>query len=492
MTKRKQTVMRQKKKTTYRKNQWILVFTILCSLLLIAPQSAKAQFNPFDPGGPLGPTGPFEPNPGGPGLPPPNPFIGTELCCSCPATVAEVSAEEFNGPSDQATVPRIGNHIASELAAQRIWIISIFWEDNILPALMLMSEQLTATAMKQVQIIGGFFDARQQMETQQVFQKIKAQAHKDYQPSVGMCEFGSVTRSLAASERRGEYNAYVLSQRAQDRHLGQAFTAARDGALGDIINRLDQFKTTYCDPNDNNGGLGDLCTGSDRKRRNKDIDYVRTLAAPATIEADFSNAALTPDEEDLFALQSNLYGHKVFFKFGEDATEELGDATPPDLNKTQENYMDMRALLAKRSVAENSFNALAALKSEGTEGSKDYLFAILEELGISTTPTGNSQESDAEKLLGEKPSYYAQMEVLTKKIYQNPDFYTNLYDKPANVERKQVAMQAIGLMQKFDLFKSYLRQEASMSVLLEMAILDQNALVNNEANVSGAEGEDAR
>jgi hypothetical protein len=78
------------------------------------------------------------------------------------------------------------------------------------------------------------------------------------------------------------------------------------------------------------------------------------------------------------------------------------------------------------------------------------------------------------------PSYYAQMEVLTKKIYQNPDFYTNLYDKPANVERKEVAMQAIGLMQKFDLFKSYLRTEASLSVLLETSIQDLQDKVQDQ------------
>ena len=72
------------------------------------------------------------------------------------------------------------------------------------------------------------------------------------------------------------------------------------------------------------------------------------------------------------------------------------------------------------------------------------------------------------------------MEILTKKIYQNPDFYTNLYDKPANVERKGVALQAIGLMQKFDLFKSNLRSEASLSVLLELAVIDLQKEVENE------------
>ena len=74
------------------------------------------------------------------------------------------------------------------------------------------------------------------------------------------------------------------------------------------------------------------------------------------------------------------------------------------------------------------------------------------------------------------------MEVLTKKVYQKPDFYTNLYDTPANVDRKEVAMQAIGLMQKFDIFKSYLRNEASLSVLLEMEVVTLQNEVENEIN----------
>jgi hypothetical protein len=43
-----------------------------------------------------------------------------------------------------------------------------------------------------------------------------------------------------------------------------------------------------------------------------------------------------------------------------------------------------------------------------------------------------------------------------------------------------VAMQAIGLMQKFDLFKSYLRTEASLSVLLETSIQDLQDKVQDQ------------
>lgn len=402
----------------------------------------------------------------------------------------------------------VNRHTDEEFEAHRVWWVSIFWEDNLLPALMLMSSQLTSVAVKQTEVIGGFLDAKHQLETQQTLQKITARAHKDYHPTVGMCEFGSSVKSLAASERQGEVNAVILSQRSMDRALGNANTAAASGQLSDSLSRLKQFREVYCNVKDNNNGLKYMCEhdqdgtftdsdignaapggvgGTDPLRFNKDIDYARTLEMPWTIDVNLTDesANITADEQDVFALAANLYSRDVFARpQGLDLTSDKSA-----LSTMQQAYMDVRAVLAKRSVAENSYNALVGMKSSGTAGSRDFLEALLLELGIddATTnvkayigdssgtptsfPTQNVSELDA--LLGENPSYYAQMEVLTKKIYQNPDFYTNLYDKPANVERKGVAMQAIGLMQKFDLLKSNLRTEATQSVLLELAIIDR-------------------
>ena len=75
-------------------------------------------------------------------------------------------------------------------------------------------------------------------------------------------------------------------------------------------------------------------------------------------------------------------------------------------------------------------------------------------------------EEEVFEYIGERPSYYAQLELLAKKIYQNPDFYANLYDKPANVARKGVALKAIELMLDRAIYESQLRREMATSVLL--------------------------
>ena len=87
---------------------------------------------------------------------------------------------------------------------------------------------------------------------------------------------------------------------------------------------------------------------------------------------------------------------------------------------------------------------------------------------------------DAQRLVGENPSYFAQMEVLTKRIYQDPRFFAELYDKPANVERQRAAMRGINLAQQNDLLGVLHRREMLLSVLLELKLqnLDQKASGN--------------
>ena len=298
-------------------------------------------------------------------------------CTSCAQTVRQTEETEWRSGSG-GTTPVIKQRVDTEFTALRVWTISMVWEDNILPALMMMADQLSAVAMQQVQIIGSFLDAKQQMQAQQVLQKMNARAHKDYHPSVGMCQFGTGAKSLAASERNAEFNAVVMSQRSQDRALGNAFSAAAAGEAADKESRIKQFREKFCDPADNNNGLSYLCdhdqnagepTGpkgaTNPARINKDIDYVGTVDFPWTLNINFTDNKPTDNEEETLALASNLYGHYIFSRPPPGSLKPDTDPTAPIPNM-QQLYMDIRALLAKQSVAENSFNAITAMKSSGT------------------------------------------------------------------------------------------------------------------------------
>ncbi len=378
-------------------------------------------------------------------------------------------------------------HTTAEFNKHRGWMTSTFFVGQILPAMMRMTEQLSAVAMQQVMAIGMFMDAKHQMETQRLLQELQNQAHKDYQPSEDFCWFGTNVRSIAASEQIGRYNTLALNSRQMSRHLGKANTSGADARDRDKLSRWRHFAEFYCDPQDNNwdkaavgSGLTLACGagGGDTDRINIDIDFTRLIDEKRTLDVAFTDKNKpTSDEEDVLALGNNLYGHDVLVR----------SLNPSFLGKKQYQhlYMALRSVAAKRSVAENSYNAIVGMKSAGTSDAEnnggpntgEFLGAILKELGV---PDGEIYQ-----LIGEQPSYYAQLEILAKKIYQNPDFYSNLYDKPANVKRKSVALKAIELMLDRAIFESQLRQEMAMSVLLSSRLRPNFRDVNKELSGSG-------
>lgn len=374
-------------------------------------------------------------------------------------------------------------HTKEEFVNHRQWLTSEFLDNHLLPALMLFTEQMTAMAMQQVAGIGMILDAKHQMETQRLFQELEARAHKDYQPSEGMCTFGTNVRSLAASGRNADLSSVAISSRVLQRELLSGDTISASGSISDSLSRIAKFRSVYCNPKDNGDGLALLCpnTATGGERFNKDISFSRTFDEPLTLKLDFSDNNVQPDEEDVFALAANLYAHDVAPLIPKSfLTDDDGNPKPAGTTA----YMNIRALAAKRSVAQNSFATIAAMKSQGESEVQPYLYALMKEMGVS-----GENDEDIKKYLGERPSYYAQMEMLTKKLYQNPMFYTELYDKPANVERKNAAMKAIELMQRRDIYRSSLRTEAILAVMLETALNEAEDPIFNHIDTLQVEGE---
>lgn len=351
---------------------------------------------------------------------------------------------------------------------------------NYIPALQMMAQQISSVAIQQTMVIGTFFDGKEQLEAQQDIETLKAEAHKDYSPSAGMCQFGSFVKTIAHSEERADVNHRALHEVLTDRYTGKAGMASASGMARDVYARFDLFKEHYCDPNDHNTALTKICgpeegaatpSAEKRERLNKDIDYVRTAGAPLTLDIDFTNSEVTADELDVIELGKNLYWPVALDKFALSAKNLKNQ-------RLSEDYMHAREVIAKHILAHNSYLTQVAMKSAspnglGVQSGGAYMKALLVDFGLSG--------DEAEAVLGENPSYYAQMDVLTKRIYQDPDFYTNLYDKPTNVERMNASMQAIGLMQYRDRYDSQLRQELLISQMVENRLRDLSQTVSGKA-----------
>lgn len=403
-----------------------------------------------------------------------NSWAHTAACpcfASCPGVVS----------SNQLNIRQtITQHISNRFTQHRTWLLNNFFTGQVLPALMLFTEQMSAVAMQQTMVIGKFLDAKHQLETQRLIQELQVQAHKDYQPSEDFCWFGTGVRSLASSEQKGRTNAYMLARRQTARQLGELGMGGAPDGDNDKFARWETYLDLFCDPQDSdwvsnqptNSGLHALCNPAPSLAQftNADIDYTRTIDNERTISLlggfggfdltdNVGGAAISFGERAVMALQHNLYGHEII-----DRETDKARYKEPQYQKW---YMALRTVAAKRSVAENSFNSIVGMKSAGTSNisagagppnTHQFLGAIMVELGVPV--------AEVNDIIGNSPSYYAQLELLAKKIYQNPDFYANLYDKPANVKRKAVALKAIELMVDRAIYESQIRQEMLTSVLL--------------------------
>lgn len=361
-------------------------------------------------------------------------------------------------------------------------------------ALAMMTEQLSAVMMQQAEIVGAFFDAKFQLESQRKTQELVARAHKDYHPSEQICRFGTFVKSLAHSERAMELDMRALNRELLNQMLSSDTNSSSTGPSDEFRTRLDQFRTKYCNPRDNNNSLDLMCptlvtpTPAQAARFNKDIDYFRTIDGKLTIEANFADATISNEEEDVFALAKNLYFTEVF---PVPATD--------DMDKSIRTHYNSRAHAAKIAAAQNSFVNIVGMKSSAPAGAATpavpswppnivappvvtytedtgwtFMKAFIRELGVGLT------DPEIHAFLGERPSYYAQMDVLTKKIYESPTFYTNLYDKPVNVDRIGAAIDAIALMNMRDRFDSSLRREMLTSLLVEHALQPSVENVSSE------------
>jgi hypothetical protein len=356
---------------------------------------------------------------------------------------------------------------------------------NYLAAMMVMTQEIDTTGKQHAQIIGSFFDAASQTSTQRALNLRLANAHKDYHPSDSVCQVGTFARSLAATDARATLNRIALSAALMSDLRAAVNSSTALGAGNDYENQVNQFRTTYCDPQDSNGGLNLLCQhdlknpqitagekigGQDKVRLNRDIDYPRLVDHQMTLDIDFSDATPTSDEADVLALARNLYWPRALeTPRPESLEDQFGTYMKYDV------YQDARSLFASVNVAMDSLGAIAGMKSRSASAgaqtsSGPFMKALLVTLGY------NSKEVD--NVIGTYPSYYAQMEMLTRTALQNPAFYTNLYDKPANVKRMSVGLSAIGLMQLRDRYESSLRREMLLSQLVEQALTDQAARVN--------------
>lgn len=359
---------------------------------------------------------------------------------------------------------------------QQAYYMRDLWP-KIRTALQQLSDELRNPALFGIGPRGAFTDAQTFSQTMTSLNKQTSTSIATETPSEQICRFGTLSASLAKSDDTSRAVQMGLANQMLQREMMRTGMAASfEDAVGDKLGRSSdkssryaQYEKTFCDPKHSNQAAGTTkCLATTDARQDRDIDSTRSLYNPLTLNLDFSTAGLTADEENVMALASNLFAHDLPIGFGKADFEAILSDNGSASDSRKERLMDYRSIAAKRTVAQNSFAALAAMKAQGSGGSATYMKQMVGYLGLDAA----SQTA----LLGDNPSYYAQMELLTRKLYQSPEFYANLMESNANIARQQSAMEGIALMQDRDIHNSLKRSEMVLSTLLETYLAQQQTL----------------
>lgn len=361
------------------------------------------------------------------------------------------------------------------------FLIGEIVQNDLRPANQTLADSLREKIILRFLMIGAFIDGQIEVQSVTTLQKLNAKAMRDYQVSEQICRFGSVSKGLSQSSDKAKTAQQNIMDRMISRQTLDKSTLSgvlggnvEGGRNGDKAARLDRVNTRYCDPQELNGvysGIktehGDIvtpsCLSTDPKNWNADIDAGKTLFGVNSTGSSLAGFGRSDDEQNLIDLGSNLYANNLPLNLAASDMMRIQENGSQGNESNIAKLMDMRSILAKHSVAAGSFAAIAGMKTAGSADAKDQLQAVAKELGL-------TDQKDLDALIGDNPSYYAQMDFLTKKLYQTPGFYANLYDTPSNVLRQQTALKAISLMQDRDIYESLQRSEMILSVILEARI----------------------
>jgi hypothetical protein len=326
------------------------------------------------------------------------------------------------------------------------------------------ADELRRAFMFRIVAMGSFLDASSLNDTMRDLQVLSSDSLKTYTPSDQICRFGTLSRSLAQSEAKVNLDRMFLSEVGLAKNLGKVNTISAAGLGSEFEWRLKVFAEKFCDLKDNETGLDGICptaTPSKDLDLNRDIDYTRLMNYNATINADMTDSGSTQDETNVVTLSHFLYGHRQ-------PVQRVSTTSINESDGALDIYSQYRSVIARRAAAQNSYNTLVAMRMAGSGGSDTYMRQTLDRIGITA--------ADADRYLGAKDSdhgavassYNAQMDLLTKRIFQDPAFYATLMESKANVKRTSASIQSLGLMQARDTYKSMTRSEMLLAILIEL------------------------
>lgn len=342
------------------------------------------------------------------------------------------------------------------------WMYNDF-ADMIIKSMQKQSQQVTLN-QKEAVIASG---AKEDAVTANNHTRLHALSQSDkalsLTPDAALCRDASAVRTLVGVEAAATATQNEAAERLTAYHSYTAGSSAARGEGWEKEARINTARNLYIDPRDHGGAVQgmDVTEGGGQKRINNDLDFARMVGQPLTVDTTRGGM------DDLMALSQNLYGNEMFY-----------DINPDRLNAQ---LFDLRQIQAKRNVLLNSFMAQVGLKAKGHSDVTPQTIAAFQQLGL--------PQAVIDRDLKGRPSYYALMEVITKRQYQDANFYAGLIKNPAAQDRSAATMRAFTNMQMRDMVQSLQRQEVLYAMLLELRLLKRQEIVKAQNSRARAEDE---
>ncbi len=357
-------------------------------------------------------------------------------------------------PVHTLTKNRINIYTDLMVEYYELWLEKIFWEYGIAPALPKMMTQISVANQKKLEITSTILDAEKHSNAQLVMQKQKYESAKSVLPSEEHCE--AVT-------------------------LSAGNIAARESARANVANSMDFMRQVATSANPVVASPRDyarvtkehaLCRYADRKSAGGKMALVCDSVQPSDEDVERSlignlGSKMTFDEEDQQAINAHAQSMMLPNRPANYDPDLL------DYDEMQVAHMGHRSVASRELLASYCFMKSYEHKFGGEDSMLSYIQAFLTERGLTV--------AEIEELLGEKPSLYAQKQILVMLV-NNPDFGVSLTDVKENIIRLSNVVKSYSVSTRYDMLESLQCNQMMASQMVLDSLLPKGIAVQQDIN----------
>jgi hypothetical protein len=138
----------------------------------------------------------------------------------------------------------VRNAIIDEVKKHQDWLVSDFWGKNVEPAIDAATGDIESFILGNAALDGNVIEGQSNIDAIRNFQEQAADSLVGASASDALCRFGSLSKSLAASDVKVQEKVLNLSQASLDRELLRRGQKSAEGTTQDLVSRYNNFKST--------------------------------------------------------------------------------------------------------------------------------------------------------------------------------------------------------------------------------------------------------